>query len=154
MIHEKPRGFGANFWDLIGFTICFLLENAWTDSTSSWSGGALGPPWTRAIVALRASPELGLRPLRGSRSLAKGAGRRWRGRGTLWWPHLAPTGDEEATRRRGVAEAGARRWGHNREARRGRGAGEGWHGSVILEVLYIGRGDEVRGRARKSGGRR
>jgi hypothetical protein len=23
MIHEKPRGFGANFWDLIGFTICF-----------------------------------------------------------------------------------------------------------------------------------
>jgi hypothetical protein len=50
------------------------------------------------------------RPLRGSRSPAKGAGRRRRGRGTGWWPHLAPVGDEEAARRRGVvAVAGARR---------------------------------------------
>jgi hypothetical protein len=50
--------------------------------------------------AAPSSPELGLRPLRGSRSPAKGAGR---GRGTGWRPHLAPVGDEEATRRRGVA---------------------------------------------------
>ena len=56
------------------------------------------------------SPELGLRPLRGSRSPAKGAGRRWRSRGIGWRPHLAPVGDEEAARRRGVvAVAGARR---------------------------------------------
>jgi hypothetical protein len=49
--------------------------------------------------------------------------------------------------------AGARRWGCAREAGIGRGgAGEGWHGSGILGVLYIGRGDEVRGRERKSGG--
>jgi hypothetical protein len=62
---------------------------------SSWTGGAFGPPWTRAIAALEASLELGLRPLRSSRSPAKGAGRRRRGRGTVLWPHLAPTGDEE-----------------------------------------------------------
>jgi hypothetical protein len=31
--------------------------------------------------------------------------------------------------------------------------GEGWHGSGNLRVLYIGRGDEVRGRGRKSGDR-
>jgi hypothetical protein len=63
-------------------------------------GGPLAP----------SSPELGLRPLRGSRSPAKGAGRRRRGRGTGWRPHLAPAGDEEATRRRGVAAVvGARR---------------------------------------------
>jgi hypothetical protein len=56
MIHEKPRGFGANVWDLIGNQIIFQLENAWTDSTSSWTSGAFGPPWTHgqsAIGALR-----------------------------------------------------------------------------------------------------
>jgi hypothetical protein len=94
-----------------------------------WTGGALGPPWTHAIAALGASRELGLRPSRGSRSPAKGAGRRRRGRGTVWWPHLAPAGGEEAARWRGVPAAGARWWGHAREAGRGRGgAGEGWHG--------------------------
>jgi hypothetical protein len=98
VIHEKPRGFGANFWDLIGFMICFLLENAWTDSMSSWTGGALGPPWTHAIAVLGASLELSLRPLRGSRSPAMGVGRRRRGRGTIWRPHLAPAGDEEVAR--------------------------------------------------------
>jgi hypothetical protein len=56
------------------------------------------------------SPELGLRPLRGSRSPAKGAGRRRRGRGTGSQPHLAPASHEEASRRRGVAAVvGARR---------------------------------------------
>jgi hypothetical protein len=56
------------------------------------------------------SPELGLRPLRGSRSPAKGAGRQRRGQGTGWRPHLAPAGDEEAARWRGVAAVvGARR---------------------------------------------
>jgi hypothetical protein len=39
-------------------------------------------------------------------------------------------------------------------ALKGSGEGEGWHGSGILGVLYIGRGDEVRGRGRKSGGQR
>jgi hypothetical protein len=34
------------------------------------------------------------------------------------------------------------------------GEGEGWHGSRILGVLYIGQGDEVRGRGRKSSSRR
>jgi hypothetical protein len=90
----------------------FLLENAWTDSTSSWTGGALGPPWTRAIAALGASPELGLLSLQGSRPLAKGAGRWRRGRGTVCQPHLAPASGEEAARRRGVVAVGARRWGH------------------------------------------
>jgi hypothetical protein len=70
----------------------------WTDSTSSWTGDAFGPPWARAIAALGASPVLGLWPLRGSRSSAKGAGRRRRGRGTGWQPHLAPVGNEEAAR--------------------------------------------------------
>jgi hypothetical protein len=51
-----------------------------------WTSGAFGPPWT------------------------KGAGRQRRGRGTGWWPHLAPVGDEEVARRRGVAAVvGARR---------------------------------------------
>jgi hypothetical protein len=133
----------------------FLLENAWTDSTSSWTGGALSSPWTRAIATLGASPELGLGPLWGSRSPAKGVGRRGRGWGNIWQPHLAPTGGDEVARRRGVTAARARRWGCARGAGRGRGgAGEGWHGSGILRVLYIGQGDEVRGRGRKSGGRR
>ncbi len=74
------------------------------------------------------SPELGLRPLRGSRSPAKGAGRRRRGRGTGWRPHLAPVGDEEEARRRGVvAVAGARRrrdW--TAEERRWGGGGLPW----------------------------
>jgi hypothetical protein len=48
--------------------------------------------------------------------------------------------------------ARARRWGRAREAGRG-GAGERWHGLGILGVLYMGRGDEVRGRRRKSGDR-
>jgi hypothetical protein len=47
VIHEKPRGFGANVWDLIGNQIIFQLGNVWTDSTSSWTGGAFGSPWTR-----------------------------------------------------------------------------------------------------------
>jgi hypothetical protein len=47
MIREKPRGFGANVWDLTGNQIIFQQENAWTDSTSSWTGGPFGPPWTR-----------------------------------------------------------------------------------------------------------
>jgi hypothetical protein len=47
MIDEKPRGFGANVLDLIGNQIIFQLENAWTDSTIWWTGGAFGPPWTR-----------------------------------------------------------------------------------------------------------
>jgi hypothetical protein len=82
----------------------------WTDSTSLWTGGAFGPPWTRAIAAHGASLELGLRPLRGSRSPAKGAGRRQWGRGTIWRPHLAPTGDLEAAGRRGVATVVGARW--------------------------------------------
>jgi hypothetical protein len=47
VIHEKSRGFGANVWDLIGNQIIFQLENAGTDSTSSLTDGAFGPPWTR-----------------------------------------------------------------------------------------------------------
>jgi hypothetical protein len=34
------------------------------------------------------------------------------------------------------------------------GEGEGWRRSGILGVLYIGQGDEVRGRGRKISGRR
>jgi hypothetical protein len=56
------------------------------------------------------SPELGLRPLWGLRSPANGARRQWRGWGTGWRPHLAPAGDEEATRRRGVAAVVGARW--------------------------------------------
>jgi hypothetical protein len=40
---------------------------------------------------------------RSSRSPAKGVGRWRRGQETGWRPHLGPVGDEEATRRRGVA---------------------------------------------------
>jgi hypothetical protein len=78
--------------------ICFLLENAWTDSMSPWTSGALGPPWTHTIVVLGGSPELSLIPLWGSWSPAMGVGRRRRGRGTIWRPHLALAGDEEAAR--------------------------------------------------------
>jgi hypothetical protein len=98
VISEKPRGFSAIFWDLIGFMICFSTGKCVDQFHEPWTGGAFGPPWTRAIAVLRASSELGLRLLRGSRSPAKGAGRQRRGRGTVWWPHLALTGDEEAAR--------------------------------------------------------
>jgi hypothetical protein len=40
-----------------------------------------------------------------------------------------------------------------RDKERERRSGRGWHGSGILRVLYIGQGNEVRGRGRKSGGR-
>jgi hypothetical protein len=88
------------------------------------------------------SSELGLRPLRGSRSPAKGAGRRRRGRGTGWRPHLAPAGDEEAARRRGVvAVVGA----HRRRAwtAEERIWGEGWLPWSIVRpgVPFIGPGD-------------
>jgi hypothetical protein len=44
--------------------------------------------------------------------------------------------------------AGAQRWGHAREAERGRGgAGEGWHGSRILGVAFIGSGEDTGGAA-------
>jgi hypothetical protein len=44
--------------------------------------------------------------------------------------------------------AGAQRWGHAREAGRGRGgAGEGWHGSGILGVAFIGSGEDTGGAA-------
>jgi hypothetical protein len=148
MIREKPRGFGANFWDLIGFTICFSTKKCMDRFHELVDRRCSRPPRTRAIAALGAYPELGLRPLRGSRSPAKGAVRRRRGRGTVWWPHLAPTGGEDAARQRGVAAAGAQRWGHAREAERGRrGAGEGWHGSGILGVAFIGAGEDTGGAA-------
>jgi hypothetical protein len=87
------------------------------------------------------SPELGLRPLRGSRSPAKGAGRQRRGWGTGWRPHLTPVGDEEAARRRGVvAVAGAhRRRDWTAEERRW---GGGWLPWSIARsgVLFIGPG--------------
>jgi hypothetical protein len=41
--------------------------------------------------------------------------------------------------------AGARWWGHTREAGRGRGAGEGWHGSGILRVAFIGSREDTGG---------
>jgi hypothetical protein len=77
---------------------------------SSWTGGDFGPPWTHAIAVLGATPEIGLRLLQGSTSSAKGAGRWRRGRGTVWRPHLAPTGDEEAAQRRGVVAVVEARW--------------------------------------------
>jgi hypothetical protein len=66
MIREKPRGFGANVWDLSGNQIIFQLENAWTDSTISWTGGAFGPPWTHgqsaAVGRERATAQSSPRP--------------------------------------------------------------------------------------------
>jgi hypothetical protein len=88
------------------------------------------------------SPELGLRPLRGLRSSTKGARRRRRGRGTSWRPHLAPAGDEEATRWRGVvAVVGARR--HRAWTTEERRWGGGWPPWSIARsgVPFIGPGD-------------
>jgi hypothetical protein len=86
------------------------------------------------------------------RSPAKGAGRQRRGRGTVWWPHLAPAGGEEATRWRGVAAAGAWRWGCAREAGRGRGgAGEGWMVRGSLGSYYRLWGGYWRGGRREEG---
>jgi hypothetical protein len=84
VIREKLRGFGANVWDLIGNQIIFQLENVWTDSTSSWTGGAFGPPWTRRQSAAGARRSAH-RVLRGGRGRRRGAHRgknqavRWRG---------------------------------------------------------------------------
>jgi hypothetical protein len=75
MIHEKPRGFGANVWDFIGNQIIFQLENAWTDSTSSWTGGAFGPPWTCGQSAAEARRSAHRVALRGSKAHRGGAGR-------------------------------------------------------------------------------
>jgi hypothetical protein len=53
-----------------------------------------------------------------------------------------------------VATAEARWWGHTREAGRGRGgAGEGWHGSVILGVSFIGAGEDNGGATGERKGR-
>jgi hypothetical protein len=93
------------------------------------------------------SPELGLRPLRGSRSPAKGAGRRRRGRGTGWRPHLVPAGDEGATRRRGVVAVAGARWRRawTTEERRW---GGGWLSCSIARsgVPFIGPGRQGGGR--------
>jgi hypothetical protein len=75
MIREKPRGFGANVWDLIGNQIIFQLENAWTDSTSTWTGGAFGPPWTRGESAAGARRSAHRAVLRGAKAHRGGAGR-------------------------------------------------------------------------------
>jgi hypothetical protein len=99
------------------------------------------------------SPELGLRPLRGSRSPAKGAGRRRRGRGTGWRSHLAPVGDEEAARRRGVVVvAGAhRRRAWTAEERRWGGGGLPWS-LARSGVPFIGPGRRGEGSETTGGG--
>jgi hypothetical protein len=76
MIRKKSRGFGANVWDLIVNQIIFQLENTWTDSTSSWTGGAFGPPWTRGQSSTGAR-----RSSTSSRSGARGHRLRVRGGG-------------------------------------------------------------------------
>jgi hypothetical protein len=45
------------------------------------------------------------------------------------------------------------RWGRAREAGRGRGAGEGWHGSRILAVAFIGSGEDTGGATGERKGR-
>jgi hypothetical protein len=98
MINEKPRGFSAIFWDLIGFMICFSTGKCmdrFHELVDRWCFRSTMDPHHSP---LRASPELGLRPLWGLRLPVKGAGRWRRGQGTVWRPHLALTGDEEAAR--------------------------------------------------------
>jgi hypothetical protein len=75
VIREKPRGFSANVWDLIGNKIIFQLENAWTDSTSSWSGGAFGPPWTRGQSMAGAHQSAHRAVLQGTKAHRGSAGR-------------------------------------------------------------------------------
>jgi hypothetical protein len=87
-----------------------------------------------------------LRPLWGTRSQAKGAGRRRRGRGTGWWPHLAPAGDEEAARRRGVAAVvGGRRAQPSKRGEEGMmmGTSCGGGGRGVVPFYRVG---EVAGR--------
>jgi hypothetical protein len=64
---------------------------------------------------------------------------------SLHWRAVRRRHDEEGWRRPEFGSGGALER---------LGEGEGWHRSGILGVLYIGRGDEVRGRGRKISGRR
>jgi hypothetical protein len=75
MIREKPGGFGSNVYDLIGNQIIYQLENAWTDSTSSWTGRAFGPPWTRGQSAARARRSAHCAALWGTKAHRGSAGR-------------------------------------------------------------------------------
>jgi hypothetical protein len=81
VIREKTRGFCANVWDLSGNQIIFQLENAWTDSTSSWTGGAFGPPWTRGQSTAEARRSTHRAVLWGTKAHHGGAGRQ---RATVW----------------------------------------------------------------------
>jgi hypothetical protein len=98
------------------------------------------------------SPELGLQPLRGSRSPAKGAGRWRRGRGTGWRPHLAPVGDEVATRRRGAVAGARRRRAWTAEERRWGGGGLPWSIARSGGVPFIGPGRRGEGSEMTDGG--
>jgi hypothetical protein len=75
VIREKPRGFGANVWDLIRNQIIFQLENVWTDFTSLWTGGDFGPPWTHRQSVARARWSGHHAALRGTKAHRGGAGR-------------------------------------------------------------------------------
>jgi hypothetical protein len=75
VIREKLRGFSANVWNLTGNQIIFQLENVWTDSTSSWTGGAFSPPWTHGQSVAGAHRSSHRAALRGTKAHHGGAGR-------------------------------------------------------------------------------
>jgi hypothetical protein len=58
--------------DFLEFLNCFCEGKAVDYVHKPWTTGVFGSPWTGAMADLGSSPELGLRPLRGSRSPGKG----------------------------------------------------------------------------------
>jgi hypothetical protein len=75
MIREKLRGFSANVWNLTGNQIIFQLENVWTDSTSSWTGGAFQSTMDPRTERGRSSSELSPCSATGTKAHHGGAGR-------------------------------------------------------------------------------
>jgi hypothetical protein len=124
LIYNKVRGLSAKCEE-IGFSRNYFVDEKPVDQVHiSWTKGALGSPWTGTMADLRSSPELGLRPLRGSRSLGKGAGE-----------------VEEAALSTFVGSSELGRWGNDGAAER-----NGWRRSVLGEVGVADSGASKGGR--------
>jgi hypothetical protein len=120
--------------------IVFELEIPWTGSTGRAPHQAPVHRGPTTIAALGAPPELGLRPLRGSRSPRKGRGRWKRSRRACLWAHWSSRGGEMAARWRGMAGDGrcSVTWGLQTRERAKEGGGECGDGRVCSSPFYRG----------------
>jgi hypothetical protein len=137
LIYNKVRGLSAKYQE-IGFLRNYFADEKPVDQVhSSWTTGAFGSPRTGTMADHGSSSELGLQPLRGSRSPWKGWGR-WR-RAHLW-AHQSSGGGETAARRRGMTGGGrcSVRWGLRTWEQAKEGGGECGDGRGCSSPFYRG----------------